>query len=144
MAYLRNPSFELGKNFWNPINHASGVTFSVGPSSSPPPVTGSNIANFVTLIAGGSIGQDTPPITAASVSCFAYVDTNTGADGALNIWNVTTGDVSSTPFTIQNPGTWQLVQNTLDIGGTPDVELRVEIYCNQQGGSLSIDYVNLF
>jgi hypothetical protein len=140
MSYLRNPSFENGKSFWNPINHASNVTFSVGPSSNPPPVTGSNIADMVSLVSGGSIGQDVT-VTAPSVSSFAYVASVTGSNGNFVIWNLDTGVHSDTPFTTQGT-TWQLVMNTLDLGGTANV--RVEIYLHTAGGQLSIDYVNLF
>jgi hypothetical protein len=142
MSYLRNPSFENGTNFWSPINHAGSVTFSVGPSSSPPPVTGTNIADVVSLVSGGSIGQDVIGVNAPSVSCFAHVTSVTGSDGSLAIWNLSTGVASSTPFTVQNSSAFQLVMNTLDLGGTADV--RVEIYLNTPGGQLSIDYVNLF
>jgi hypothetical protein len=142
MSYLRNPSFENGTNFWNRINHAGSVTFSVGPSANPPPVTGANIASIVSLVSGGSIGQDVSGVNAASVSCFAHVTSVTGSDGTLAIWNLSTGVASSTPFTVQNSSEFQLVMNTLDIGGTAD--LRVEIYLNTPGGQLSIDYVNLF
>jgi hypothetical protein len=140
MSYLRNPSFEDGKTFWRPINQASSVTFSVGPSSNPPPVTGANIASMVSLVSGGSIGQDVN-LNAPSVSCFAHVTSVTGSAGSLAIWNLSTGVASSTPFTVQS-SEFQLVMNTLDLGGTADV--RVEIYLNTQGGELSIDYVNLF
>ena len=142
MSFLRNPSFENGKNSWKEINFPGSVTFSVGPSSNPLPVTGANIASIVSLVPLGSIGQDTN-VNAPSVSCFAHVTSVTGNTvGFLNIWNLTTGAVASTPFTVQNPGTWQLVMNTLDLGG--NANLRVEIYSNTPGGELSIDYVNLF
>jgi hypothetical protein len=142
MSFLRNPSFENGKSYWEEINFPGSVTFSVGPSSSPLPVTGANIASIVSLVPLGSIGQDTT-VNASSVSCFAHVTSVTGnTNGFLNIWNLTTGPVASTPFTVQNPGTWQLVMNTLDLG--EEAELRVEIYSNTPGGELSIDYVNLF
>jgi hypothetical protein len=142
MSFLRNPSFESGKSSWNPINFASSVTFSVGPSSNPLPVTGANIASIVSLVPLGSIGQDVT-VNAPSVSCFAHVTSITGnSNGFLNIWNLTTGAVSSTPFTVQNVGTWQLVMNTLDLGGNANV--RVEIYSNTPGGQVLLDYVNLF
>jgi hypothetical protein len=105
-------------------------------------VTGANIASIVSLVPLGSVGQDAA-VNAASVSCFAYVTSVTGnTNGFLNIWNLNTGAVASTPFTVQNPFTWELVINTLDIGGNATV--RAEIYSNTPGGQLAIDYVNLF
>lgn len=142
MSFLRNPSFEDGTNSWQKINNPGSVTFSVGPNSNPLPVVGANIASIVSLAPLGSIGQDTH-VNAPSVSCFAHVTSVTGnTNGFLNIWNLTTGAVASTPFTVQNPGTWQLVMNTLDLG--EEADLRVEIYHNTPGAELSIDYVNLF
>jgi hypothetical protein len=145
MAFLRNPSFELGMQFWTPINFAPDVTFTVGPSVNPPPVTGANIASVVSLVSDGSIGQDVVDINVPSVSCFAYVSSVTASSGSLAIWNLSLprgvpGSVSSTPFTATPD--WQLVRNTLDIGGQASV--RVEIYLATAGGQLSIDYVNLF
>jgi hypothetical protein len=142
MSFLRNPSFENDKDFWTPINFPGSVTFSVGTSTVPLPVTGSKIASIVSLVPLGSIGQDAV-VNAPSVSCFAHVTSVTGnTNGFLNIWNLDTNTAASTPFTVQNPGTWQLVMNTLDLGGNANV--RVEIYSNTPGGELSIDYVNLF
>jgi hypothetical protein len=144
MSFLRNPSFENDKDFWAPINLPGSVTFSVALSSNPLPVTGTKIASVVSLVPGGSIGQDVT-VNAPSVSCFAYVTSVTGnTNGFLNIWNLDTdpNTAASTAFTVQNPGTWQPVMNTLDLGG--NVNLRVEIYSTSPGAQLSIDYVNLF
>ena len=140
MAFLRNPSFELGTQFWRPVNYAASVTFTVGPSVNPPPVTGANIASVVSLVSDGSIGQDVVDINVPSVSCFAHVSSLTGATGSLAIWNLNQNIVSSVPFTAT--ADWQLVVNTLDIGGQATV--RVEFYLTQAGGELSIDDVNLF
>jgi hypothetical protein len=145
MAFLRNPSFELGTQFWRPLNFAPDVTFTVGPSVNPPPVTGANIAAVVSLVSGGSIAQDVQ-VDVPSVSCFASVSSVTGSTGSLNIWNLTLGtvvpgvSVSAMPFTATPD--WQLVVNTLDIGGPALV--RVEFYVTTAGGELSIDNVVLF
>jgi hypothetical protein len=149
MSFLRNPSFENDKDFWRPVNFAGSVTFSVGTSSNPLPVTGTKIASIVSLVPGGSLAQDVAQsdINAPSLSCFAWVTSVTGnANGFLTIWNL--GPPSrgvAAPFTVQNPGTWQLVMNTLDLGGAPGKDgVRVEIYSTTPGGQLSIDCVNLF
>jgi hypothetical protein len=107
MSFLRNPSFENDKDFWAPINLPGSVTFSVALSSNPLPVTGTKIASVVSLVPGGSIGQDVT-VNAPSVSCFAYVTSVTGnTNGFLNIWNLDTdpNTAASTAFTVQNPGT---------------------------------------
>src|SRR3954454_22648903 len=101
MSYLRNPSFEDGTNHWSKINHFSNVTFNAAPSSNPAPVTGTNIADMVSTVQDGSIGQDVNGLTVPSVSCFAYVTSVTGSDGALAIWNLSTGMSSATRFTAQ-------------------------------------------
>jgi hypothetical protein len=47
------------------------------------------------------------------------------------------------PFT-SPAGSWLLVTNTLDIGGTPNANVRVEVYVNTIGQQLMVDNVNLF
>jgi hypothetical protein len=111
-------------------------------------VIGANIAAMVSLVADGSIAQDVSVggvggvggVNVPSVSCFAHVSSLTGATGSLAIWNLNQNIVSSVPFTAT--ADWQLVVNTLDIGGQATV--RVEFYLTQAGGELSIDDVNLF
>jgi len=144
MSYLRNPSFENSTSNWKKINHASNVTFNAGPSGNPAPVSGNNIANILSLVNGGSVGQDVT-VNATSVSAFAYVTSVTGGvDGALAIWNLSKGVASTSRFTIQNAFTWQLVVNTLDLDGTANADVRVEIYVSTAGAQLSVDTVNLF
>ena len=59
----------------------------------------------------------------------------------LDIGHGYTGvSVSAMPFTATPD--WQLVVNTLDIGGPALV--RLEFYMTTAGGELSIDNVNLF
>lgn len=143
MSYLRNPSFELGKILWKPINQAGSVTFDVGTSTNPAPVSGQNIASVVSLAKGGSIGQDVSGVNAPSVTALAYVTSvSAGVDGALTISNLNTATVQAAAFRIQNPGSWLLIVNTVDLGGAANV--RVELFVNTAGAQLSIDSVNLF
>jgi hypothetical protein len=148
MAFLRNPNFELGTQGWRPLNFAPDVTFIVAPATNPPPVPviGPNIASVTSLVSGGSIATVDVTVDVPSVSCFAYVSSVTGSTGSLTIWNISKQStvpgvgVSSVPFTATPD--WQVVLNTLDIGGQASV--RVEIYLTTAGGQLSIGYVNLF
>lgn len=148
MSFLKNPSFDLGTSSWNAINLAGSVQFNVGVSPFPPPVTGSNIASMVSQVKGGSIGQDVANINARSVTCLAYVMTATPpVDLHLTIWNLSKvgGKVaSSTPVTIPDAFTWHLISNMLDIDGTPNASLRVEVYLLTANSQLAIDNVNLF
>ena len=141
MSLLRNPNFEAGFSPWQRINFANNVTVNVGGSAGPAPYSGSNVAFVISTALGGSVGQDVANVNANSLSAFAYV--SGGPSGALAIWNLTTNVGVAAPFTSQ-PGSWLLITNSLDISGTPDADVRVEIYVNTIGSQLMIDNVNLF
>ena len=142
MSYLLNPNFE-SSSAWVKINLAGAVSWGTGPD--PRAMSGKNVGAISTTIKAGSVGQDVT-VSAPSVSCFAFVRPTSPqpVSGTLAIWNLDTDTNSSTVFTADDENSWQMVVNTLELGGTQPLYLRVEIYVLTINATLLLDCVNLF
>ncbi|WP_133252106.1 hypothetical protein [Actinomycetospora cinnamomea] len=99
-----------------------------------------------TTLQAGSVGQDVSGVNAPSVSCFAFVRSTSPQpiQGRLGIWNLGTNASSATNFTASDENSWELVVNTLDLGGAQSTTIRVELYVITVNATLLLDCVNAY